>query len=382
MIPISKPFMDEREAEAAARPLLAGWVTQGPEGKAFEGEFASFVGSEFACAVSSGTTALHLALDAVGVGPGDEVITVSHSYIATANAIIYCGGVPVFADIDPDTYNMDASKVEALITDKTKAILCAHQIGMPCDLPALCAIAKANELALIEDAACAAGSEIEIDGNWERIGLPHGDIACFSFHPRKVLTTGDGGMLTTNSEELDAIMRLKRSHAMSIPATQRHDTKEMVFEEYPVIGFNYRMSDIQAAVGRVQLERLPDFVSRRRLLADLYTSLLVDLAGVTPPIEPAGMKTNWQSYCVQLDPALSQVGVLQGLLDRGVSARRGIMCSHREPAYQPVPWRSNGLEHSEFAQEHSVMLPLYHSLTEDEVRTVVSALQETLESLA
>jgi dTDP-4-amino-4,6-dideoxygalactose transaminase len=374
MIPISKPFMDQREVEAASRPLLAGWVTQGPEGKAFEEEFAAFVGASHACAVSSGTTALHLALDAVGVGAGDEVITVSHSYIATANAVTYCGAIPVFADIDPLTFNIDPAAVEDLIRDKTRAILCAHQIGLPCDLPGLLAISQKYEIPLIEDAACAAGSEIQINGVWERIGAPHGDIACFSFHPRKVLTTGDGGMLTTNNAELDAVMRLKRSHAMSVPATNRHNAREIVFEEYPVVGFNYRMTDIQAAVGRVQLERLPEFVARRRELADHYATRMPE--GVSAPIEPVGYKTNWQSYCVTLAPELDQKQVLQYLADNGVSARRGIMCAHREPAYAHVPWRAGDLSHSEYAQDHSLCLPLYHQLTEAEMDTVIRVLGE------
>jgi len=370
--------MDEREAEAAKRPLMAGWVTQGPEGKAFEEEFAAFVGAQYACAVSSGTTALHLALDAVGVVPGDEVITVSHSYIATANAVLYCGATPVFADIDPITFNMSSASVESLISPRTKAILCAHQIGMPCDLPGLLDLAHRHNIALIEDAACAAGSEIEIDGEWQRIGRPHGDIACFSFHPRKVLTTGDGGMITTNKADLDAVMRLKRSHGMNIPAAQRHGKAEVVFEEYPVVGFNYRMSDIQAAVGRVQLERLPGFVARRRMLALRYDEALRGIDMVTAPVEPAGVRSNWQSYCVRLNSTLDQKAVMQAMLDRGVSTKRGIMCAHREPAYGSVAWRSEGLSESENAQDQGLLLPLYHQLSEAEQDQVVAALAEVV----
>src|SRR5262249_37215931 len=188
MIPIIKPSMDEREAAAARRVILSGWVTQGPEVAAFEREFADVVGAPHACAVSSCTTALHLALVAVAVGPGDEVVTVSHSFIATANAIRYCGAIPVFVDIDLATLNIDPGLVESAIGPRTKAILAVHQIGMPCDLGALTAIAARHGLPLIEDAACAIGSEIEWEGAWQRVGRPHGDIACFSFHPRKLLS--------------------------------------------------------------------------------------------------------------------------------------------------------------------------------------------------
>src|SRR5690349_21227306 len=208
MIPIAKPVLGEAEAEAARQAVLSGWVTQGPQVAAFEREFGERVGAAHACAVSSCTTALHLALLAVGVQPGDEVITASHSYIATANAIRYCGGVPIFVDIEPTGYNLDPELVRRAITPKTRAILCVHQIGTPCDLAALVPIAMEYGVALIEDAACAAGSEIRLNGAWEAIGRPHGDIACFSFHPRKVITTGDGGMLTTENPEWDRLVRL------------------------------------------------------------------------------------------------------------------------------------------------------------------------------
>ena len=196
-VPVARPHLGHEEVAAAGRAILSGWVTQGPEVAAFEREFAAYVGSPHACAVSSGTTALHLALLAVGVRPGDEVITVSHSYIATANSIRYCGATPVFVDIDPATFNIDPRKIEPAISERTRAILCVHQMGMPCDLKAIVEIGRRRGLPVVEDAACAIGSEILWQGQWEKIGKPHGDVACFSFHPRKLLTTGDGGMLTT-----------------------------------------------------------------------------------------------------------------------------------------------------------------------------------------
>ena len=271
------------EADAAREAILSGWLTQGPQVAAFEEEFARYVGAEHACAVSSCTTALHLALLAVGVRPGDEVITVSHSFIATTNAIRYCGAVPVFVDIAPDTFNIDPAAIEAAITRRTRAILCVHQMGMPCDLERILAIGRARRLAVIEDAACAIGSEICLNGAWEKIGRPHGDIACFSFHPRKVITTGDGGMLTTSNANWDRLFRLWRQHGMSIPDTVRHGAATVIFEDYPLLGYNYRMTDVQAAIGRAQLQRLSAIITRRRALAERYRQLLEEVAEVVPP---------------------------------------------------------------------------------------------------
>jgi len=376
MIPIAKPFLGEQEAAAARRVILSGWTTQGPEVAAFEREFAECVSAQRACAVSSCTTALHLALLAAGVGAGDEVVTVSHSYIATANSVRYCGATPVFVDIIRDQYNIDPDLVEAAITPLTRAILCVHQMGMPCDLARIVPIAKKHSIPLIEDAACAIGSEILWNGQWERIGKPHGDAACFSFHPRKVLSTGDGGIITTRHEDWDARFRLLRQHAMAVPDTVRHASNSVIFESYSEIGFNYRMTDIQAAVGREQLKRLPALVSRRRELASTYRSLLADVPDLGLPVEPAWARSNWQSYCVRLPKGCGQKQLMQVLLDQGIATRRGIMCAHREPAYGDQKWRSAGpLSESERAQEECILLPLFHQLTEEEQETVASNLR-------
>ena len=379
MIPIAKPFLGEREAEAVRRVILSGWISQGPEVAAFEQEFAASVGATHACAVSNCTNALHLALLTAGVGPGDEVITASHSYIATANSIRYCGATPVFVDIDSDTFNMDPALIEAAISPRTKAILCVHQIGMPCDLARILAIAEKHSIPLIEDAACAVGSEILWNGKWERIGKPHGDIACFSFHPRKVLSTGDGGMLTSKHKDWDAKFRLWRQHSMSVPDTVRHSSKDVIFETYPEIGYNYRLTDVQAAIGREQLKRLPELVSRRRELAAAYVALLGDVPDIVLPAEPEWARSNWQSYCVRLPNGVSQKRVMQLMLNGGVATRRGIMCAHREPAYQKEPWRSAGpLTESERAQEECILLPLYHELTQPDQELVASQLRTAL----
>jgi len=373
-IPVARPLLDEREAEAARRVILSGWVTQGPEVAAFEREFAEAVGARHACAVSSCTTALHLALAACGVSSGDEVVTVSHSFIATSNAIRYCGATPVFVDIQRETFNIDPSLVEAAIGPRTKAILAVHQLGMPCELAAIVEIGKRRSIPVVEDAACAVGSEIRWNDRWERIGHPRGLVACFSFHPRKLLSTGDGGMLTTADPDLDRTVRLLRQHGMSVSDTVRHSSSTVIQEEYPVLGYNYRMTDIQAAIGREQLTRLSGIVSRRRALAERYRERLANVAGVNIPTEPEWARTNWQSYAVRVD-AGHRRRIMQRMLDAGIATRRGAMNAHREAAYPAGTWRAAGsLRESEAAQDAAIVLPLFHQLTEVDQDRVVDEL--------
>jgi dTDP-4-amino-4,6-dideoxygalactose transaminase len=376
-IPIARPVLGEPEIAAAARVIASGWLTQGREVAAFEQEFAEYVNAPHACAVSNCTTALHLALLAVGVRPGDEVITVSHSFIATASAVRYCGAIPVFVDIEPDTYNMDPDLLEEAMTPKTRAILVVHQLGMPADLARIVEFAHRRGLPLVEDAACASGSEILWHGRWERIGKPHGDIACFSFHPRKVMTTGDGGMLTTANPEYDRKFRLWRQHGMNVPDTVRHNSRDVIFESYPEVGYNYRLTDLQAAVGREQLKRLPHLVRRRREVSEGYQRMLCAIPGLRLPREPDWARSNWQSYCVGLPLGVEQREVMQRMLDEGISTRRAVMCIHREAAYADLVAVSarHPLPASEFVTDTSIILPLYDALDCDSQTAIVRQLK-------
>ena len=379
MIPIARPVLGAAEIEATRRVVESGWLTQGSEVTAFEQEFAAFVGAADAIAVSNCTAALHLALLALGVGSGDEVITVSHSFIATANAIRYCGAIPIFVDIQSDTYNIDPAAISAAVGPRTRAILCVHQMGLPCDLKAILEVAAAHCLPVIEDAACAIGSEIQWGADWQRIGRAHGDIVCFSFHPRKVITTGEGGMITTGDPSISRQIRLLRQHGMTVPDTVRHASSQVIFEAYPAIGYNYRMTDLSAAIGREQLRRLPEIYARRRALAAIYDDLLSDpaLLGCLKPHEPDWARSNWQSYCVRLPDRADQHGVMQSMLDDGVATRRGIMCAHREETYRAQPQRFP-LDRSEKAQDSCILLPLYPQMTTDDQVHVVKALANAI----
>jgi perosamine synthetase len=309
------------------------------------------------------------------VKSGDEVVTVSHSYIATANVVRYCGATPIFVDIEPNTFNLDPSEIEAVLSPRTRAILCVHQMGMPCDLAAILAIGRRHGIPVVEDAACAIGSEIEWDGQFEKIGRPRSEVACFSFHPRKVMSTGDGGILTTGNAEWYAKFKALRQHGMSVPDTIRHGSPQVIFEEHPVLGYNYRMTDIQAAVGREQLKRLTDIIARRRAIASGYTEMLANNIGLVTPSEPSYARSNWQSYCVRLPDHCDQRTVMQSMLDAGVATRRGIMCSHREAVYASTPLRVP-LSNSEAAQDQCIILPLYPQMTLDEQEHVVASLKK------
>jgi dTDP-4-amino-4,6-dideoxygalactose transaminase len=383
-IPVMIPLLGEEEAQAAADAVRSGWVAQGPRVAEFEAAFAAKVGAAEGIAVSSCTTALHLALVAIGVGPGDEVIVPSLSFIATANAARYVGATPVFADVELATGNLTVETIDAVRTPRTRAIIAVHQGGLPFDLTALRTAAAGWGVALVEDAACAAGSTytgVGVASGADSVGVASGAdsvgkgalLAAWSFHPRKLITTGEGGMITTDDPDWAKRLRRLREHGMNVSAADRHASAQPILEAYLETGFNYRMTDIQAAIGLVQLGRLDGIVAQRRALAARYQALLAEIPGTVPVRDPAHGRTNYQSFWVLLEEGYgrSRDATLEALAAAGVSARRGIMAAHLEPAYDLAV----ALPNTTRITRDSLILPLHHQLTEDDQDRIVGVLR-------
>ncbi|MGV8978115.1 MAG: DegT/DnrJ/EryC1/StrS family aminotransferase [Cellulomonas sp.] len=368
-INVMQPWLGAEEIAAVTEVISSGWVAQGPRVAAFETEFARVQQAGFAVATSSCTTALHLALVVAGVGAGDDVVVPSFSFIATANAVVYVGGRPVFADVDPSTGNLTAQTVAAALTERTRAVIVVDQGGVPVDLDAIRAVTDPRGIVVVEDAACGAGSTYK--------GRPVGagaDIAAWSFHPRKIVTTGEGGMITTAREDWSDRARRLREHAMSASAAARHASVLAPAEEYLEVGYNYRMTDLQAAVGIVQLGKLPEVLARRREIAAAYSKQIADIPGLRPVEDPAWGTCNFQSYWVEVFPEfpLDRDGLLAHLAAADISARRGIMAAHRQPAYAGVA--HGPLPVTEHLTDTTLILPVFHQLSESEQSRVVAAL--------
>jgi perosamine synthetase len=372
-IPITSPVFGEEEWHALREPLESGWVTQGPKVAAFEAAFADRHGVPYALATTSCTTALHLCLVALGIGPGDEVIVPAFTWVATANVVVYCGATPVFADVNPRSYNLDAEDVRRKITDRTRAVIAVHLFGLCANVDALRAVLPAD-VALVEDAACASGASHR--------GRPAGglgDIAAFSFHPRKSITTGEGGMVTTADEGLAGTVGRLRSHGGSISEEQRHaGGAPYLLPDFDEIGFNYRMSDLQAAVGIVQLAKLDAFIAEREALADRYEAVLGDVGWLTLPERPADGRHGWQSYVTLLEegaPA-SRNEVLAALHDLGIGARPGTHAVTELGVYRrrADPGIDSCPISSELAAQ-TLALPLHNRMTEDDVSHVAGTIR-------
>ncbi len=374
-IQVAKPYFDEQEQKAVAEAIATGWVTQGPRVQEFERIFAEYVGVKYAVATTSATTSLHAALAVSGIGTGDEVIIPSLSFIATANVVVHCGAKPSFVDIDPATCNIDVSKIEPAISKRTRAIMPVHQMGLPVDLDVIREIAEKYGLMIVEDAACAIGSEYK----GTRIG-GHGNIACFSFHPRKVITTGEGGMITTDDRELAERLKRFRHHGMSISDVERHHAQRVVIERYPERGFNYRMTDMQAAMGIVQMQKLPEILQKRRDIAGRYNQAFSQNPFLRVPNIPDYCVHNYQSYWLEVleNSPLSRNELIQRLLEKGISNRRGIMAIHQEPCYREYHVT---LPHTERITANTIIFPLYPAMTVEEVQYVIDAVFEVLTDL-
>jgi perosamine synthetase len=369
MIPVSRPHFGVEEEQAAVAALRSGWVTQGPRVAEFERAFAAALGQPEAIAVSSCTTGLHLVLHALGIGRGDEVVVPSLSFIATANAVAHAGATPVFADIDLGTYNLDAASAARAISRRTKVILLVHQVGLPADVATFRRLARRTRVRLIEDAACAIGSQAG--------GRPVGgdaDVAVFSFHPRKLVTTGEGGMIVTRSRALARRLRSLRHHGVSMSDFARHASGKVVIEAYREVGYNYRMTDLQAAVGLVQLGRLPEFIARRQEQGARYDRAFAKHPALAIPHVAPDVSFNYQTYLLRLLPGarMRRDGLMQRLLEHGIATRRGVMAAHREPAYAKTRLRVP-LPATNEANRSAIVLPLYHAMTAADQDRVIEA---------
>jgi dTDP-4-amino-4,6-dideoxygalactose transaminase len=374
-VPFSRPFFRGDEGAAVADVIATGWVSQGPRVQAFEAAFADRVGAPEAVATTSCTTALQLALHVSGVGRGDEVVVPSLSFIATANAVRSCGATPVFADVEPLTYNLDPAAAARVITPRTKAIMPVHQLGLPADMDPFLELAERHGLELVEDAACAVGATYKA----RPIGSL-GPLACFSLHPRKVITTGEGGMIAVQDPEVAARLRKLRQHAMDVSDLARHTARDVVIERYPEHGWNCRMTDMQAALGLCQLTVLDEVLASRRRIAQRYTAALSEVPYLETPFEPDYAERAWQSYAVRL-AAGSPVGrdeLMRRLLRDGVATRRGVMAIHEEAPYAES---GEGLPHTVAASRETMMLPLFPGLEEQQQDHVIERLEAHLAAL-
>ncbi|HEU5286855.1 MAG TPA: DegT/DnrJ/EryC1/StrS family aminotransferase [Candidatus Limnocylindria bacterium] len=373
-VPITKPSLGEEEARAPFESIKSGWVTQGPKVAEFEKAVASYVGAKHGVATTSCTTGLHLALTAAGIGKGDEVIVPSFTFIASANAILYTGADVVFCEVDPRTFNIDPNDVEKRITKRTKAIMPIDQIGLACDVGAINDIAKKHGLDVVEDAAPAIGE----DYKGRKVGS-NAHQTVFSFHPRKVITTGEGGMITTDDDALADRARKLRAHGMTVSDLDRHKADRVIIEEYAELGFNYRMTDIQAAIGLVQIRRLDELLRIRREKAARYNRELAEVKGIEVPFVPAYAPHTYQSYCLRLtkDCRLDREDLMTNLLRRGIATRRGVMASHLEKTYTSR-YGKVSLPVTEEATRTTMLIPLYATMTDEEQDWVIQSLREEL----
>lgn len=373
-IPIALPVTGVEEWEATRACFETGWLTQGPRVSEFETAFARRHQVSYAIATTSCTTGLHLALATLGIGPGDEVIVPAFTWVATANVVLYCGASPVLVDIDPKTFNIDPQQVQQKLTERTKAILPVHLFGLCADMDALRSVLPPH-VQMIEDAACAVGAVYK-----GRSAGALGDVGVFSFHPRKTITTGEGGMVTTSNTILAEQMIQRRNHGASLSEEERHhQPKPFLLPNFDVLGFNYRMTDIQGAVGSVQLQKLDMFLEERRHWAAYYTQAFSEIDWLQlPPSDINGTQHGWQSYVVSILPdksPLSRNAIMEILQAKGISTRPGTHAVHMLGYYQDrFGFKDHDFPNARFASENSMALPLHNQMTAEDYDYVVQAI--------
>lgn len=376
-IGITRPFFGPEEADALVEPLDTGWIVQGPKVAEFEELFRQLSGAEHALATTSCTTALHLALAVLGVGPGDEVVIPAFTYVASANVVEQCGATTVFCDIDRTTFNVDPASLEAAITPQTKVLMPIHLFGLVADMPPVIEIAERRSISVLEDAACAVGSTLG-----GRHAGTFGDFGAFSFHARKVITTGEGGMLTVRDPGHAHRAAILRSHGGQVSDIERHEKGAFALPEHDEVGFNYRMTDFQGALGVVQMGKLDAVVGARRSLAARYDDALADLPGVTTPLVPDNAHHTYQSYVLLIDPdeaVRSRDAVALEMQARGIATRQGTHAVHLLGYYR----RKYGIQpddfpHAHYADANSLSLPLYPTMSDEEQAYVIDNIQELL----
>ncbi len=378
-VPIARTALTDSEIESVLEPLRSGWLVQGPKVRAFEDAWCGFTGAEHSIAVTSCTSALHLSLAALGFGPGDEAIVPALTWISTANVVEHLGGTVRFCDIDPVTFNIDVAQAEALVGPKTRAILPVHLFGLPADMKAVETLAAKHDLWIVEDAACGFGSRIE----GTHVGA-FGHPGCFSFHPRKAITTGEGGMVTTNDEGFATKVRRLRDHGAAMSDLQRHlGARPYLLADHPDAGYNQRMTDLQAALGVAQMERASDIVAERQRLAAVYDDAFADLDWLRTPAHVDAMAHGYQSYPCMFQPnristeAISDINLARNawmdqLQQAGISTRPATHAVHMLTYYrEKYGLRPEDMPNAWAANDCSISLPLFHGMTEAEQDYVI-----------